>query len=108
MLSVLAVCLYYLIERNVNFDGVNSTPAIRNQMPWHYHERFLMLCAFMICISLSSFIASHYETPLIFSLSSLLSLVAMVGCILMLTVTHQTAVSVDGEITGGKCPFILP
>lgn len=108
MLSVFAVVMYYLLEITVNFDGVNAAPAIRNQVPWHYHERFLMLSAFLIFLSISSFVGSYLETPLIFSLNSMLTLVGILYCIMLLVITHQTASSVDLEISSGKCPFILP
>lgn len=61
ILSLLSLCLYYLVELTVNFDGVNSSPVIRNQMPWHYHSKFLLLSAFLILICLSSFLGSFLE-----------------------------------------------
>jgi hypothetical protein len=108
MLSVMAVILYYLLEIAINFDGVNSSPAIRNQVPWHYHEKFLMFSAFLICLSMSSFLGSYLETPLIFSFNSMLSLVGIIGSIILLAITITTASNVSSEITNGKCPFVLP
>ena len=36
-LAILALCLYVVVETQVNFDGVNSSSFITAQMPWMYH-----------------------------------------------------------------------
>jgi hypothetical protein len=67
-----------------------------------------MLSGFLICLSLTSFLGSYFEITLLFSMNSLISLVGIVFCIIMLAITHSSASSVDSEISGGKCPFVLP
>ena len=67
-----------------------------------------MFSAFLIFLSISSFVGSFLETPMIFYLKSMLTLVGITYCVMLLVITHSTATGVDLEITSGKCPFILP
>jgi ABC-type transport system involved in multi-copper enzyme maturation permease subunit len=67
-----------------------------------------MLSAFLIFLSISSFVGSYLEAPMIFSLNSMFTLVGIICCSILVVISHSTASNVDLEITGGKCPFILP
>ena len=83
VLGILAVTLYFMVEMSVNFDGTNASTVIKNEMPWHYHERFVALSLFLIVISIFSFCASFYEVGLMFSLDNLLCIIAILCCIIL-------------------------
>ena len=91
VLIMIALGTFIAVEMCVNFDGVNSSSVIKNQMPWEYHALFLALCIYLIFTSLFSFVASYYELPFMFAIDGLLSLGAIVGAVFLCVMTGITS-----------------
>jgi hypothetical protein len=86
-LAILALVFYLAIQLSINFDGVNSSSVIRNAMPSHFHDKITVFSAFLLFISLLSFTASFYEYEFMFSINSVLSIIAVVGALVILIVS---------------------
>jgi hypothetical protein len=86
-MATLAVALYVMVEMAINFDGVNSSMVIKNEMPWHFHNRFLAVAVFFMVISFFSFTASYYEVNVMFSVDSLLCIVGILCCVILGIIT---------------------
>jgi len=86
-MALLAGCLYFMVEMAINFDGTNASTVIKNEMPWHYHERFLGLSFFLVIVAFFSFIASYYEFNIMFSLDSLLCIIGILCCVILGVIT---------------------
>jgi len=118
-LALLAVLLLVVVECSINFDGVNASQAIKDEIPWHYHDRFFLLSCFLVFIAIFSFVASYYEVAIMFQLDSLLCLIGSVACIILLVITSVASKSITEQLNGtmgqetavydeGKCVFMLP
>jgi len=114
-LVLLALALYVAVQTGINFNGVNASQTIKNDMPWHYHSKYMALSTFLIFISLFSFVTSYYEVGFMISLDSLLCFVAMVGTFVLTVITKFASNSLEETILGnpeeelkGKCAFVLP
>mmetsp|Transcript_30502 Transcript_30502/g.46753 ORF Transcript_30502/g.46753 Transcript_30502/m.46753 type:complete len:137 (+) Transcript_30502:481-891(+) len=118
--GLLALFLVIVVEVCINFDGVNSSSVIQQEMPWHYHDRFYLLACFLLFIALFSFFASYYEVNVMFQVDTLLVLVGIVGTAIMLAITMAASGSLTEALHGaaadasstsyetGKCVFMLP
>ena len=123
VMATLALTLYVMVEMSINFDGVNSSMVIKNEMPWHFHNRFLAVAVFFLVISFFSFTASYYEVNVMFSVDSLLCIVGILCCIILGIITSLASQNIREVLDGpqpenednsspvygkGKCVFVLP
>jgi amino acid transporter len=56
-------------------------------MPWLFHERYFLMSAGVIIISLIAFIGSYYELNVLLNINTFLSLVAII-CLILLAVSN--------------------
>ena len=88
---MLALALFIAVEICINFDGVNSSSALRAEMPYRFHDRFYLLGALYLCIALFSFMGSYFEANILMSLSSLLCIFAITACVLLCGLNELTS-----------------
>ena len=56
-------------------------------MPSHFHDKVTVFSAFLLFISILSFTASFYEYEFMFSIDSVLSIIAIVGALVIVIVS---------------------
>jgi len=114
MLASMALTLYVTVQISINFEDVNSSQLLINQMPGHYHQRFEYLSIFLLFLSFVSFGASYYEGLLALTVNKMLCLIGFTSCILLGMFTLYTSrnigalVSIDDLSNSNQCVFILP
>jgi magnesium-transporting ATPase (P-type) len=84
---LLALAFYLVVQLSINFDGVNSSLVVKNSNPSHFHEKITIFSAFLLFISLVSFGAGYYEYEFMFSINSILSVIAIVGALVIVVVS---------------------
>ena len=68
----MAFALVVLMKTQINFDSINASSVINDNMPWEYHNQYFVACCFLIFISIFAFIASYQEVNLMFNFSTIL------------------------------------
>ena len=76
---MLALAFYLVVQLSINFDGVNSSSVVKNSTPSHFHDKITVFSAFLLFISFVSFGAGYYEYEFMFSINSVLSVIAILG-----------------------------
>ena len=107
VLAVLAVVLVYNMNHFINFDSLNSSEVILENIPWHYHNRFFIAGFSVLFIAIFSYFAAFYEINMMFSINTLLSSICIIGLI-VLSVTNEVTLSMISEKVDDKCLFVLP
>lgn len=95
------------MQISINFDGPNSSSAITDEMPWHYHERFFIVGFVLLGISLIAFMGSFYEFHYLFTINTLVSSIAIVSLV-VLGVTNEVTSSMIRDNLDNKCDFVIP
>jgi len=101
------VALLIFFQTSFNFDNVNASDVILEDMPYHYHNRFFAAAILLMVISIFSYVASFYETNVMFSISTLMSSVAII-IMIVLAVINQITSTLIAEKLEDKCLFVLP
>lgn len=91
----------------INFDNMNSSSIINDNMPWKFHERYFLVSGVLVFIALFSFVASFYEVSILFTVNNLTCTLSILGLIL-LGATNEVTSSVISEKMTNKCDFVLP
>jgi hypothetical protein len=86
---------------------VNAADVLLDEIPAKYHQRYLGAAIYLMVISVFSYIASFYETNVMFSIGTLLSSLAII-LMLVLAVTNQITSTMIAEKLEDKCLFVLP
>jgi hypothetical protein len=114
-LALIGLAMFIMVEMAINFDGVNASSVIINQMPWRFHEKFMALSMFLAVTASFGFLASYYEVHFLISIDSVLSLAGIVAALLLVVATGITSNNVQSLVSGAgaasagsKCAFVLP
>jgi hypothetical protein len=100
-----------LVQSLINFDSKNASIVITEKMPWLFHERYFLMSAGVIVISLIAFLGSYYEINVLLNINTFLSLVAII-CLILLAVSNEVTsnmiIDVLEENDNQKCLFVIP
>lgn len=107
VIAVFACVLIFNVQHFINFDSLNASEVLTENIPYHYHNRFFIAGFFLLFISLFSYFAAFYEVNLMFSVNTLLSSVAII-IMIVLSVTNEVTSTMIAEKIDDKCLFILP
>ena len=107
VLAVFSCVLVYNMQHFINFDSMNASEVLTENIPYHYHNRFFIAGFFLLFISIFSYFAAFYEVNLMFSVNTLLSSIAIIVMI-VLSITNEVTSSMIAEKIDDKCLFILP
>lgn len=91
----------------INFDSMNASEVLLENIPFHYHNRFYIAGFSLLFVSIFSYLAAFYEVNMMFSINTLLCSVAIIALI-VLSITNEVASSMVSEKMDSKCLFILP
>jgi hypothetical protein len=65
-LGLLGVTLYFSSQELINFNNDNASRILIDDISWRLHDRYYMAAALLFVIAIFSFIASFWETTILF------------------------------------------
>ena len=106
-LAFISLCLYLVVETQINFDGVNSSNYIVKQMPSGFHSKFVMLSCFMLFISIFAFTASYLERNFMFNITQLLLILNSWVIGIVAIISRFTVIGLS-TVINESCEFVIP
>ena len=83
-LAFFAIALFVIFNLAINFDNCNASPAVQDNMPAKYKEKYFLVCVVLLVLSVSSFIASYFEVQIMFTINNIASSF-VIGLLVLLT-----------------------
>jgi hypothetical protein len=99
--------LVIIVDGFVNFSNENASQVVQESMPWKFHHRVYLICAILIFVSASSFVASYYEVKMMFTINNIVCTFAIAGLGLVILSNEAAVVEINEQLPE-RCSFIIP